>query len=130
MAHYARDREIRGKVYSGIGVRFLADTIEERDRISGIVMSTLALDLLDFGYKKQNKPASQSNETAGTPSHPIRWKRPAVNNTEGSTGSTEITLRLQATEPPRDNIPQADDLSGLWDLDEILQGLASPSLHQ
>jgi hypothetical protein len=113
-----------------MGIRFLANTIEEHDRISEIVMSTLALDLLDFGYRKQKKNAASSKEKGGATSHPIRWKRPAVHQPEGTTGPTETTLRFQAGEVPGDNDVQAEDLNDLWNLDEVLQGLASPALRQ
>jgi hypothetical protein len=124
VAHCARDRE---NVPGGMGIRFLAETIEEHDRISDIVMSTLALDLLDFGYRKRKKPAAKPKETGGTTSHPIRWKRPPENRLEGP---TETTLRFRAGEQPDSNDVQAEDLKDLWNLDEVLQGLSSPALRQ
>jgi hypothetical protein len=93
-------------------------------------MSTLTLDLLDLGYQKRKKPAAKPKEAGSTASHPIRWKRPGVIESKGATGPTEMTLRPQTGEPPRDNEQQGEDLSALWNLDEVLRGLVSSAPRQ
>jgi hypothetical protein len=50
--------EIKGKrktIPAGLGLVFVGNTPEERQLIQQVVMSTLALDLLGFGYEHQMK---------------------------------------------------------------------------
>lgn len=53
-----RSDEIKGKrktIPAGLGLVFVGNTPEERQLIQQVVMSTLALDLLGFGYEHQMK---------------------------------------------------------------------------
>ncbi len=53
-----RSGEIKGKkktIPAGLGVVFVSNTPEERQLIQRVVMSTLTLDLLNFGYDQQTR---------------------------------------------------------------------------
>jgi hypothetical protein len=68
--------EIKGKkktIPAGLGLVFVGNTPEERQLIQQVVMSTLALDLLGFGYEHQMK----CRELAKT--HPKGLENPASN---------------------------------------------------
>lgn len=50
--------EVKGRtrtIPAGLGLVFVGNTPEERELIQQVVMSTLTLDLLGFGYKQQDK---------------------------------------------------------------------------
>jgi hypothetical protein len=68
--------EIKGKkktIPAGLGLVFVGNTPEERQLIQQVVMSTLALDLLGFGYDNQMK----CRELAKT--HPTGLETPTAN---------------------------------------------------
>jgi hypothetical protein len=53
-----RSGEIKGKkkiIPAGLGLVFVDNTPEERKLIQKVVMSTLTLDLLNFGYDQQTR---------------------------------------------------------------------------
>lgn len=63
-----RIRNSEGVMPAGLGLCFLADSKDERERIRELVKTTLTLDLLDFGYESRKKddiavPVFPSNES-------------------------------------------------------------------
>lgn len=69
-----RTEEVRGRertIPAGLGLVFLGTTPEERQLIQQVVMSTLTLDLLSFGYD-HHKHLRDLSKT-----HPTGWKAQA-----------------------------------------------------
>jgi hypothetical protein len=126
----------RGAIPAGLGITFLTDTETQLRNIRDFVMSTLTLDLLNFGYNKQARPVAKMTDSYRAKSHPILWKFPAVEDAAVNGGSTpeneeetEMTVRLQAGEPLTAAEPCKTDLAVLWNLDEELLGLTTSSVE-
>lgn len=118
-----RSKGSNGYMPPGLGVCFVAQTEEERKRIREMVMATLTLDLLDYGYERQLTPPTSETITPGTITpgtsetithgtqhHPIRW---------GPSDPGDRPRRDPSPPSGKENEPSADD-----DLvDTLLEGI-------
>jgi hypothetical protein len=105
-----RTKDSNGAIPPGLGVRFVARTEEERKRIREMVMATLTLDLLDYGYDRQLAPTTSETATPGTQIHSSRWKQPVPGD-----------LQKHDPSPPPDgeNEPSEDDVL----VETLLEGI-------
>jgi hypothetical protein len=112
-----------GHMPPGLGVCFIAQSEEERERIREMVMATLTLDLLDYGYERQLTPTTSETIipgkiapgtgetiTPGKQLHPIRWTPPVPGDSPNHDPSPP---------PDKDNELSADDEL----VDTLLEGI-------
>jgi hypothetical protein len=99
-----------GAMPPGLGVCFVAKTEEERKRIREMVMATLTLDLLDYGYERQLTSTTSETITPGAKIHPIRRKPPAPGD-----------LHQHDPSPPPDGGNERSEEDAL--VDTLLEGI-------
>jgi hypothetical protein len=93
------DRYRRGEIVTtrGLGLRFLADNLREQERIRRIVMMTLTLDLLKYGYETRKtirfwRDVLTSSQLTGADWQPPNSTTTLITSSSVSGQANELTL--------------------------------------
>jgi hypothetical protein len=98
----------KGRVPAGLGVAFKAATPQDFKLINQIVVTTLTLDLLDFGYEKPKDPTDTDTRDLNGRKHPIPWQMPGSEDANRPLSSSS-TIRLHVSDLLREfNAGDAD----------------------